>query len=186
MNQGGGRKGAACIYLETWHQDIEPFLELRDNTEMNSKEHIILNIANWVPDLFMKRVEEDKEWSLFDPKSVPELVDSFGEDFEEKYIKAEEAGLAAQTLPARKLYSRMMKTLAETGNGWMNFKDHSNKKSSQTLNPENVIHLSNLCTEILEVNSDKETSVCNLGSINISNYYNPQTINQIGGSWKKM
>jgi len=175
VNQGGRRKGAACIYLETWHQDIEPFLELRDNTGDEQQRTHNLNIANWVPDLFMKRVEEDSEWSLFDPKAVPELVDSFGKDFEEKYKKAEEAGLATKTLPARKLYSRMMKTLAETGNGWMNFKDHSNRKSSQTLLPENVIHLSNLCTEILEVNSDKETSVCNLGSINISNHYNPQT-----------
>ena len=183
VNQGGRRKGAACIYLETWHQDIEPFLELRDNTGDEQQRTHNLNIANWVPDIFMKRVEEDKEWSLFDPKSAPELVDSFGEDFEEKYIKAEKAGLAVQTLPARKLYSRMMKTLAETGNGWMNFKDHSNKKSSQTLNTENMIHLSNLCTEILEVNSEKETSVCNLGSINISNYYNPQT-NKL--NWKQL
>ena len=171
VNQGGRRKGAACIYLETWHQDIEAFLELRDNTGDEQQRTHNLNIANWVPDLFMQRVSEDKDWSLFDPKEVPELVDSFGEDFEKKYHLAEEQGLAVRTLPARKLYARMMKTLAETGNGWINFKDHSNKKSSQTLNPENVIHLSNLCTEILEVSSDKETAVCNLGSINLANYY---------------
>ena len=183
VNQGGRRKGAACIYLETWHQDIESFLELRDNTGDEQQRTHNLNIANWVPDLFMKRVEEDSLWSLFDPKTVPELVDSFGEDFEKKYTEAEKAGLATHTLPARKLYSRMMKTLAETGNGWMNFKDHSNKKSSQTLLPENVIHLSNLCTEILEVNSSSETSVCNLGSINISNYYNSQT-NSV--NWKQL
>ena len=183
VNQGGRRKGAACIYLETWHQDIESFLELRDNTGDEQQRTHNLNTANWIPDLFMKRVEEDKEWSLFDPKSVPELVDSFGEDFEEKYLQAEKAGLALQTLPARKLYSKMMKSLAETGNGWMNFKDHCNKKSSQTLKAENVIHLSNLCTEILEVNSDKETAVCNLGSINISNYYDPQTNNV---NWKQL
>ena len=175
VNQGGRRKGAACIYLESWHQDIEAFLELRDNTGDEQQRTHNLNIANWIPDLFMKRVEEDKDWSLFDPKSVPQLVDSYGEDFEAKYLKAEEEGLARQKISARKLYSKMMKTLAETGNGWMNFKDHSNRKSSQTLNPENVIHLSNLCTEILEVSSEKETAVCNLGSINISNYYNPQT-----------
>ena len=171
VNQGGRRKGAACIYLETWHQDIEAFLELRDNTGDEQQRTHNLNIANWVPDLFMNRVSEDKSWSLFDPKDVPELVDSFGEDFEQKYKTAEEKGLAVRTLPARKLYARMMKTLAETGNGWINFKDHSNKKSSQTLKPENVIHLSNLCTEILEVSSDKETAVCNLGSINLANYY---------------
>ena len=174
VNQGGRRKGAACIYLETWHQDIESFLELRDNTGDEQQRTHNLNIANWIPDLFMKRVEENKDWSLFDPKDVPELVDSYGENFEKKYLQAEEQGLAIRSLPARTLYARMMKTLAETGNGWMNFKDHCNKKSSQTLNTENVIHLSNLCTEILEVSSEKETAVCNLGSINISQYYSPQ------------
>ncbi|MDE0091752.1 MAG: ribonucleoside-diphosphate reductase subunit alpha [Oligoflexia bacterium] len=174
VNQGGRRKGAACIYLETWHQDIESFLELRDNTGDEQQRTHNLNIANWIPDLFMKRVEENKDWSLFDPKDVPELVDSYGENFEKKYLQAEEQGLAIRSLPARTLYARMMKTLAETGNGWMNFKDHCNKKSSQTLNMENVIHLSNLCTEILEVSSEKETAVCNLGSINISQYYSSQ------------
>lgn len=175
VNQGGRRKGAACIYLETWHQDIESFLELRDNTGDEQQRAYNLNIANWVPDLFMERVKADKDWSLFDPKDVPELVDSHSEDFSEKYKKAEEQGLAVRIVPARKLYARMMKTLAETGNGWMNFKDHCNKKSNQTLSPENVIHLSNLCTEILEVTSEKETAVCNLGSINIGNYYDEQT-----------
>ena len=175
VNQGGRRKGAACIYLETWHQDIESFLELKDNTGDEQQRAHNLNIANWVPDLFMKRVEDDKNWSLFDPKDVPELVDRYGKDFSEKYQKAEEQGLAVQSIPARKLYARMMKTLAETGNGWMNFKDNCNRKSNQTLNPENMIHLSNLCTEILEVTSEKETAVCNLGSINIGNHYDEQT-----------
>ncbi len=175
VNQGGRRKGAACIYLETWHHDIESFLELRDNTGDEQQRTHNLNIANWVPDLFMKRVSADEKWSLFDPKDVPELMDSYGEDFEEKYKKAEEQGFATRTVPARKLYARMMKTLAETGNGWMNFKDHSNKKSNQTLMAKNVIHLSNLCTEILEVTSEKETAVCNLGSINIANYYDEQS-----------
>ena len=174
VNQGGRRKGAACIYLETWHQDIESFLELRDNTGDEQQRTHNLNTANWIPDLFMKRVEADEQWSLFDPKDVPELIDSYGKEFEEKYLLAEKQGQAVRSLSARKLYARMMKTLAETGNGWMNFKDHSNKKSNQTLSPENVIHLSNLCTEILEVSSDKETAVCNLGSINIGNYYNEQ------------
>jgi len=183
VNQGGRRKGAACIYLETWHQDIESFLELRDNTGDEQQRTHNLNIANWVPDLFMERVSDDQDWSLFDPKDVPELVDSYGKDFKAKYEKAEEQGLAIRTIPARKLYARMMKTLAETGNGWMNFKDHSNSKSNQTLRPENVIHLSNLCTEILEVSSEKETAVCNLGSINIANYYNEQTQDV---DWKKL
>ena len=175
VNQGGRRKGAACIYLEAWHGDIESFLELRDNTGDEQQRTHNLNTSNWIPDLFMKRVEEDSEWSLFDPKEVPELIDSYGEDFEAKYLKAEENGLAQKKVPARKLYGRMMKTLAETGNGWMNFKDNCNKKSNQTLEPENVIHLSNLCTEILEVTSSKETAVCNLGSINVKNYYDPAT-----------
>ena len=173
VNQGGRRKGAACIYLETWHADIEAFLELRENTGDEQQRSHNLNIANWVPDLFMERVEADAHWSLFDPKEVPELVDCFGEEFKKLYLSAEERGLALKTLPARTLYSRMMKTLAETGNGWMNFKDQSNIKSNQTLCPENRIHLSNLCTEILEVSSDKETAVCNLGSINIGNYWDP-------------
>ena len=171
VNQGGRRKGAACIYLETWHADIEAFLELRENTGDEQQRTHNLNIANWVPDLFMERVEKNESWSLFDPKDTPELTDSFGEEFRRLYIEAEEKGLALKTLPARSLYSRMMKTLAETGNGWMNFKDHSNRKSNQTLCDENRIHLSNLCTEILEVTSDRETAVCNLGSINIGNYW---------------
>ena len=183
VNQGGKRKGAACIYLETWHYDIESFLELRDNTGDEQQRAHNLNIANWVPDLFMKRVEADEIWSLFDPKDTPELVDSYGQEFEAHYKKAEEEGRAVRRLPARKLYAKMMKTLAETGNGWMNFKDHSNKKSNQTLEPENIIHLSNLCTEILEVTSDKETAVCNLGSINISNYLKGQTGNL---DWAKL
>ena len=171
VNQGGRRKGAACIYLETWHSDIEAFLELRDNTGDEQQRTHNLNLANWVSDLFMERVSKDEKWSLFDPKEVPELVDTYGEEFEKKYKEAEENGQAIKQVSARKLYAKMMKTLAETGNGWMNFKDHSNKKSNQTLNKENVIHLSNLCTEILEVNCDKETAVCNLGSINLANYY---------------
>ena len=118
----------------------------------------------------MKRVEQDGEWSLFDPNQVPHLVDLFGNKFEVAYTKAEQDGLATKTIKARDLYARMMKTLAETGNGWMTFKDHSNNKGNQTLVEGNVIHLSNLCTEILEVTSDREIAVCNLGSINLSKY----------------
>jgi len=170
VNQGGKRKGAACVYLETWHADIEEFLELRDNTGDESKRTHNLNLANWVPDLFMKRVKEDKAWSLFDPKTTPQLVELYGPEFEKAYEEAESKRLYLKQIPARELYSRMMKTLAQTGNGWMTFKDASNMKSNQTGKPENVIHLSNLCTEILEVTSNTETAVCNLGSVNLSRH----------------
>ena len=170
VNQGGKRKGAACVYLEPWHADVEDFLELRDNTGDDARRTHNLNLANWVPDLFMRRVEADQAWSLFDPAAVPELVDLHGEAFEQAYVQAEARGQAVRTLPARKLYARMMRTLAETGNGWMAFKDKCNRASNQTLRPHNVIHLSNLCTEILEVTSAEETAVCNLGSINLANH----------------
>ncbi len=170
VNQGGKRKGACCVYLETWHADIEEFLELRDNTGDEAKRAHNLNLANWVPDLFMKRVEVDALWSLFDPKTVPHLTDLYGANFEQAYTKAEADGLAVRQVKARDLYARMMKTLAQTGNGWMTFKDASNSKSNQTLLPENVIHLSNLCTEILEITNGKETAVCNLGSVNLSRH----------------
>ena len=177
VNQGGKRKGACCVYLETWHADIEEFLELRDNTGDEAKRTHNLNLANWVPDLFMKRVKEDGLWSLFDPKEIPQLTDSFGEDFENLYAQAEREGRFVKQVKARELYSRMMKTLAQTGNGWMTFKDHSNLKSNQTLNKENVIHLSNLCTEILEVTSSRETAVCNLGSINLFHHVTENGVN---------
>ncbi len=171
VNQGGKRKGAACVYLETWHADIEDFLQLRDNTGDEAQRAHNLNLANWVPDIFMRRVEEDGMWSLFDPKAVPHFVDTYGEKFEVAYLEAEDKGLYMKQVKARDLYSRMMKTLAQTGNGWMTFKDASNKKCNQTGEPGNVVHLSNLCTEILEVTNDRETAVCNLGSINLGNHY---------------
>ncbi|MFC4728989.1 ribonucleoside-diphosphate reductase subunit alpha [Coralloluteibacterium thermophilus] len=170
VNQGGKRKGAACVYLEPWHGDIEEFLELRDNTGDESRRTHNLNLANWIPDLFMKRVEADGMWSLFDPKVVPELTDLWGEAFERVYEQAEAKGLAIRQVKARELYARMMRTLAETGNGWMNFKDKSNRACNQTAKPGNVVHLSNLCTEILEVTSQSETAVCNLGSINLGHH----------------
>ncbi len=170
VNQGGKRKGAACVYLETWHADIEEFLELRDNTGDDAKRTHNINIANWVPDLFMKRVEADAMWSLFDPSIVPHFCDLFGEDFEKAYLAAEEKKMYMKQTKARDLYSRMMKTLAQTGNGWMTFKDASNIKANQTGTPGNVIHLSNLCTEILEVTSKDETAVCNLGSVNLGRH----------------
>jgi ribonucleoside-diphosphate reductase alpha chain len=170
VNQGGRRKGAACVYLEPWHADVEEFLELRDNTGDEARRTHNLNLANWIPDLFMRRVEADEAWSLFDPKQVPDLVDLYGARFDAAYEAAEEAGLAVKQVPARELYARMMRTLAQTGNGWMTFKDASNEKCNQTADPGEVVHLSNLCTEIIEVTSRDETAVCNLGSINVGRF----------------
>ncbi|MBO4256391.1 ribonucleoside-diphosphate reductase subunit alpha [Streptomyces griseorubiginosus] len=167
VNQGGRRKGAAAVYLETWHSDIEEFLELRDNTGEDARRTHNLNLAHWVPDEFMRRVDADERWSLFSPADVPELVDLWGEEFDAAYRKAEAAGLARRTLPARELYGRMMRTLAQTGNGWMTFKDAANRAANQTATPGHVVHSSNLCTEILEVTDDGETAVCNLGSVNL-------------------
>jgi len=170
VNQGGKRKGACCIYLEPWHADIEEFLELRDNTGDDARRTHNLYLANWVPDLFMQRVEADLPWSLFDPKDVPELVDTWGDAFAGAYCAAEAAGLAKRQIPARDLYGKMMRTLAQTGNGWMNFKDTSNRTCNQTAEPQNVVHLSNLCTEIIEVTREGRTAVCNLGSINLGRH----------------
>ncbi len=170
VNQGGKRKGACCVYLETWHADLEEFLELRDNTGDEARRTHNLNISNWIPDLFMRRVEEDGMWSLFDPKLVPHFTDLFGEAFEAAYVEAESKALFEKQVKARELYARMMKTLAETGNGWMCFKDASNRKCNQTAMPGRTVHLSNLCTEIVEVSSKDETAVCNLGSINLARH----------------
>jgi ribonucleoside-diphosphate reductase alpha chain len=173
VNQGGKRKGACCVYLEPWHADIEEFLALRDNTGDEATRTHNLNLANWIPDLFMKRVEADGTWSLFDPKAVPDLPDLYGEAFERRYEEAERAGLAAKTTKARDLYARMMRTLAQTGNGWITFKDKSNLACNQTALPGRTVHLSNLCTEILEVTSKKESAVCNLGSVNLARHTAP-------------
>ncbi|GHB19027.1 ribonucleoside-diphosphate reductase [Streptomyces xanthochromogenes] len=167
VNQGGRRKGAAAVYLETWHSDIEEFLELRDNTGEDQRRTHNLNLAHWIPDEFMRRVDADGTWSLFSPADVPELVDLWGEEFDAAYRRAEAAGLAQKTMPARDLYGRMMRTLAQTGNGWMTFKDASNRTANQTAEPGHTVHSSNLCTEILEVTDDGETAVCNLGSVNL-------------------
>ena len=170
VNQGGKRKGACCVYLEPWHADVEEFLELRMNTGDEARRTHNLNLANWIPDLFMKRVESDGMWSLFDPKRTPELVDLYGEDFDRAYLAAEEQQLYARQMRARDLYARMMRSLAETGNGWMTFKDKSNLACNQTALPGRTVHLSNLCTEILEVTSGDETAVCNLGSIQLARH----------------
>lgn len=167
VNQGGRRKGACCVYLESWHADIEDFLELRDNTGDEARRTHNLNLANWVPNLFMQRVEADAMWSLFDPKVVPHFTDLYGKAFDQAYLEAEEKKLYMRQVKARELYSRMMRTLAQTGNGWMTFKDASNEKCNQTGFEGRTVHLSNLCTEIIEVTNNDETAVCNLGSINL-------------------
>ena len=170
VNQGGKRKGACCVYLEPWHADVESFLEMRDNTGDQARRTYNLNLANWIPDLFMRRSDEDGMWSLFDPKDVPHLTDLYGTAFDRAYIEAEEKKLYVRQVRARDLYARMMRTLAETGNGWMVFKDACNVKCNQTGLPENIVHLSNLCTEITEVTSPEETAVCNLGSVNLARH----------------
>ncbi len=181
VNQGGRRKGAAAVYLETWHADIEEFLELRDNTGEDARRTHNLNLAHWVPDEFMRRVDADAEWSLFSPVDVPELVDLWGEEFDAAYRAAETKGLARRTLPARELYGRMMRTLAQTGNGWMTFKDTANRTANQTAEPGHVVHSSNLCTEILEVTDDGETAVCNLGSVNLAAF-----VDGDGVDWERL
>ncbi|MFJ8997206.1 ribonucleoside-diphosphate reductase subunit alpha [Streptomyces sp. NPDC102359] len=181
VNQGGRRKGAAAVYLETWHADVEEFLELRDNTGEDARRTHNLNLAHWVPDEFMRRVDADAQWSLFSPVDVPELVDLWGEEFDAAYRAAEARGLARRTLPARELYGRMMRTLAQTGNGWMTFKDTANRTANQTAEPGHVVHSSNLCTEILEVTDDGETAVCNLGSVNLAAF-----VDGDGVDWERL
>jgi ribonucleoside-diphosphate reductase alpha chain len=168
VNQGGRRKGACCVYLEPWHPDVEEFLELHDNTGEDARRTHNLNLANWIPDEFMRRVEADEVWSLFDPAEVPELPDRYGAAFDDMYRQAERDGRYVRQVRARDLYGRMMRTLAQTGNGWMTFKDRANALGNQTGEPGQVVHLSNLCTEIIEVSSDAETAVCNLGSVNLA------------------
>ncbi|MBA2952927.1 ribonucleoside-diphosphate reductase subunit alpha [Nocardioides sp. MAH-18] len=178
VNQGGRRKGAACVYLEPWHPDVEEFLELRDNTGEDARRTHNLNLANWIPDEFMRRVEADATWSLIDPDQAPELPDLWGEAFDAAYRRAEEEGRYVRQVPARELYGKMMRTLAQTGNGWMTFKDAANRTCNQTSDGSGgpVVHLSNLCTEIVEVSSDGETAVCNLGSVNLAQHVGPDGI----------
>ncbi|QIM21079.1 ribonucleoside-diphosphate reductase subunit alpha [Phycicoccus sp. HDW14] len=183
VNQGGRRKGAACVYLEPWHPDVEEFLELRDNTGEDARRTHNLNLANWLPDEFLRRVEADAMWSLIDPSEVPGLTDLWGEEFDEAYRAAEREGRVVRQVPARDLWGRMMRTLAQTGNGWMTFKDAANRACNQTAEPGQVVHLSNLCTEILEVSSDDETAVCNLGSVNLSRHL---TADRTDVDWEKL
>ena len=173
VNQGGKRKGAMCAYLETWHLDIEEFLELRKNTGDERRRTHDMNTANWVPDLFMKRVEQDKNWTLFSPGETPELHDLIGKDFEAKYEEYErkaEAGEMdqAKSIPAKELWRKMLTMLFETGHPWITFKDSCNLRSPQQ--HTGVIHSSNLCTEITLNTSADEIAVCNLGSVNLARH----------------
>jgi len=170
VNQGGKRKGALCSYLETWHLDIENFLELRKNTGDERRRTHDMNTANWIPDLFMKRVEQSKHWTLFSPSDVPDLHELYGKAFEERYEDYEQQALDGKialyrTVDAKDLWRKMLSMLFETGHPWITFKDPSNIRSPQS--HVGVVHSSNLCTEILLNTSKEEVAVCNLGSINL-------------------
>ncbi len=170
VNQGGKRKGAVCAYLETWHLDIEDFLELRKNTGDERRRTHDMNTANWIPDLFMKRVHQNAEWTLFSPADVPDLHGKFGAAFETAYLAYEARAAAGQlklhkTIPAVQLWRKMLTMLFETGHPWITFKDACNLRSPQQ--HVGVVHSSNLCTEITLNTSDSETAVCNLGSVNL-------------------
>ncbi|MFZ5593858.1 MAG: ribonucleoside-diphosphate reductase subunit alpha [Pseudomonadota bacterium] len=171
VNQGGKRKGAVCAYLETWHLDIEEFLELRKNTGDERRRTHDMNTANWVPDLFMKRVHENADWTLFSPDEVPDLHDLYGKAFEEAYVRYEEKAASGQIrnfkrIPALTLWRKMLTQVFETGHPWVTFKDPCNLRSPQQ--HVGVVHSSNLCTEITLNTSDKEIAVCNLGSVNLA------------------
>ncbi|MCC9595582.1 ribonucleoside-diphosphate reductase subunit alpha [Rubrivivax sp. JA1055] len=173
VNQGGKRKGAVCAYLETWHLDIEEFLELRKNTGDDRRRTHDMNTANWIPDLFMKRVMEGGDWTLFSPSSCPDLHDKFGAAFEQAYVayerKADRGEIRpSKRLPARDLWRKMLTMLFETGHPWITFKDACNLRSPQQ--HVGVVHSSNLCTEITLNTSDSEIAVCNLGSINLAQH----------------
>lgn len=171
VNQGGKRKGAVCAYLETWHLDIEEFLELRKNTGDERRRTHDMNTANWIPDLFMKRVMEEGEWTLFSPSDVPDLHDKYGREFEAAYVEYERRADQGEItlfkrLPAISLWRKMLSMLFETGHPWITFKDPCNIRSPQQ--HVGVVHSSNLCTEITLNTNDDEIAVCNLGSVNLS------------------
>jgi len=170
VNQGGKRKGAVCAYLETWHLDIEEFLELRKNTGDDRRRTHDMNTSNWIPDLFMRRVMEKGSWTLFSPSDTPDLHDKFGQEFEKAYVGYEARAERGELKPSRKvqatdLWRKMLSMLFETGHPWITFKDACNIRSPQQ--HAGVVHSSNLCTEITLNTSATETAVCNLGSINL-------------------
>ena len=171
VNQGGKRKGAMCAYLETWHLDVEEFLDLRKNTGDDRRRTHDMNTANWIPDLFMKRVVEEKKWTLFSPDEVPELHEISGEEFEKKYTEYESQAKSGnikkfKEVDALDLWKKMLGMLFETGHPWVTFKDPCNIRSPQS--HAGVVHSSNLCTEITLNTSDQEIAVCNLGSVNLA------------------
>ncbi|KIA78792.1 ribonucleotide-diphosphate reductase subunit alpha, partial [Chromobacterium piscinae] len=171
VNQGGKRKGAVCAYLETWHADIEEFLELRKNTGDDRRRTHDMNTANWIPDLFMKRVMEGGEWSLFSPSETPDLHDLYGQAFEKAYTAYEAKGERGELkvykrIPALSLWRKMLTMLFETGHPWITFKDPCNIRSPQQ--HLGVVHSSNLCTEITLNTNEDEIAVCNLGSVNLA------------------
>ena len=172
VNQGGKRRGSGCAYLESWHNDLEDFLELRRNTGDERRRTHDMNTANWIPDLFMKRMENREHWTYFRANEVPDLHDSYGKDFEEKYLayeaKAETGEVWGQRVPAIEIWKKMLKMIFETGHPWITFKDPCNLRSPQ--DHVGVIHSSNLCTEITLNTGEDETAVCNLGSIVLENH----------------
>ena len=181
VNQGGKRKGAVCSYLETWHLDIEEFLELRKNTGDDRRRAHDMNTANWIPDLFMKRVFKDQEWTLFSPNNVPDLHEKHGKEFEEAYEEYERKAMAGEievykTIKASDLWRKMISMLFETGHPWITFKDTCNVRSPQQ--HVGTIHSSNLCTEITLNTSPEEIAVCNLGSVNLVNHVDDNGLNQ--------
>ena len=181
VNQGGKRKGAVCAYLETWHLDIEEFLELRKNTGDDRRRTHDMNTANWIPDLFMKRVIDDGEWTLFSPSTCPDLHDLYGQAFERAYVayeaKCDSGELKLfKRMPARSLWRKMLTMLFETGHPWITFKDACNVRSPQQ--HVGVVHSSNLCTEITLNTNDSEIAVCNLGSVNFAQHIKDGQIDQ--------
>ncbi|SEO48142.1 ribonucleoside-diphosphate reductase subunit alpha [Aquisalimonas asiatica] len=177
VNQGGKRKGAVCAYLESWHLDIEEFIELRKNTGDDRRRTHDMNTANWIPDLFMERVFDEREWTLFSPSDVPDLHDLYGQAFRERYEHYEQLAESGEIenykrVPARDLWRRMLSMLFETGHPWITFKDACNLRSPQQ--HAGVVHSSNLCTEITLNTSDDEIAVCNLGSINLVQHLDDQ------------
>ena len=181
VNQGGKRKGAVCTYLETWHLDIEEFLELRKNTGDDRRRTHDMNTANWIPDLFMRRVMEKGQWTLFSPNDVPDLHDLFGSAFETAYVAYEAKAARGEISPSRTvaasdLWRKMLTMLFETGHPWITFKDACNVRSPQQ--HAGVVHSSNLCTEITLNTSDTETAVCNLGSVNLLQHLKDGQVDQ--------
>lgn len=181
VNQGGKRKGAMCAYLESWHLDIEDFLELRKNTGDERRRTHDMNTANWVPDLFMKRVAANGVWTLFSPNEVPDLHQTYGKEFEKSYINYEKMAQEGKFHKYRQveavgLWRKMLSMIFETGHPWITFKDPSNIRSPQ--DHKGVVHSSNLCTEILLNTSKEETAVCNLGSINLVAHTTPKGLDQ--------